>query len=65
MGVTATISYTIQGLPDEVITFNLTGTDIADMERQMRSKKEVLDNERKVDPQNSHIRFEPNSIRIT
>jgi hypothetical protein len=65
MTATATITYTAEGSPDSSMTFILTGRDIEEIQNKLRIKKNELDEQFEMDPQKSHIRMDPASIKLT
>jgi hypothetical protein len=58
MTTTAKVTYTAQGFPDTVMTFDLTGIDIESIKKELPHKKKELDSKFNVDPQKSSIRMD-------
>jgi hypothetical protein len=56
MTTTVKVTYTAQGSPDTIMTFDLTGIDI-------ESIKKELDSKFNVDPQKSTIRMDDTSVK--
>ena len=46
------------GLPDTIMTFDLTGIDIETIKKELPLKKKELDSKFNVDPQKSTIRMD-------
>ena len=63
MTTTVKVTYTAQGSPDTIMTFNLTGIDIESIEEELPLKKKELDSKFNVDPQRSAIRIDDSSTR--
>jgi len=63
MTTTVKVTYTAQGSPDTIMTFNLTGIDIESIEKELPLKKKELDSKFNVDPQRSAIRIDDSSTR--
>jgi hypothetical protein len=55
MTTTVKVTYTAQGSPDTVMTFDLTGIDIESIKKELPLKKKELDSKFNVDPQKSSI----------
>jgi hypothetical protein len=58
MTTTVKVTYTAQGSPDTVMTFDLTGIDIESIKKELPLKKKELDSKFNVDPQKSSIRMD-------
>ena len=58
MTTTVKVTYTAQGSPDTVMTFDFTGIDIESIKKELPLKKEELDSKFNVDPQESIIRMD-------
>jgi hypothetical protein len=65
MTITVKVTYTAQGSPDTVMTFDLTGIDIESIKKELPLKKNELDSKFNIDPQKSSIRMHDTSIRET
>jgi hypothetical protein len=65
MTTTVKVTYTAQGSPNTVMTFDLTGIDIESIRRELPLKKKELDSKFNVDPQKSTIKMDDNSISET
>jgi hypothetical protein len=63
MTTTAKVTYTAQGFPDTVMTFDLTGINIESIKQELPLKKKELDSKFNVDPQKSTIRMDDTSIK--
>jgi 2',3'-cyclic-nucleotide 2'-phosphodiesterase (5'-nucleotidase family) len=63
MTISVKVTYTAQGFPDTVMTFDLTGIDIESIKKELSSKKKELDSKFNVDPQKSTIRMDDTSIK--
>ena len=63
MTTTVKVTYTAEGSPDTVMTFDLTATDIESIKKELPLKKKGLDSKFDVDPQKSNIRMDDSSIR--
>jgi hypothetical protein len=63
MTTTVKVTYTTQGSPDTVMTFDLTGVDIESIREELPLKKQELDSKFNVDPQKSSIRIDDTSIK--
>jgi molybdopterin synthase catalytic subunit len=63
MTTTVKVTYTAEGSPDTVMTFDLTAIDIESIKKELPLKKKELDSKFDVDPQNSNIRMDDTSIR--
>ncbi len=58
MTTTVKVTYTAQGSPDTIMTFDLTGIDIESIKKELPQKKKELDSKFNVDPQKSSIRMD-------
>jgi len=63
MTTTVKVTYTAEGSPNTVMTFDLTATDIESIKKELPLKKKELDYKFDVDPQKSNIRMDDTSIR--
>ena len=63
MTTTVKVTYTAQGSPDTIMTFDLTGIDIESIKKELPLKKEELDSKFNVDSQKSSIRMDDSSIK--
>jgi hypothetical protein len=63
MTTTLKVTYTAQGFPDTIMTFDLTGIDIESINKELPLKKKELDSKFNVDPQKSTIRMDDTSIK--
>jgi hypothetical protein len=63
MTTTVKVTYTAQGSPDTIMTFDLTGIDIESIKKELPLKKKELDSKFNVDPQMSAIRIDYSSTR--
>jgi hypothetical protein len=63
MTTTVNVTYTAEGSPNTVMTFDLTGVDIESIKQELPRKKKELDSKFNVDPQKSNIRMDDASIR--
>ena len=63
MTTTVKVTYTAEGSPNTVMTFDLTGVDIEGIKQELPQKKKELDSKFNVDPQKSNIRMDDASIR--
>ena len=63
MTTTVKVTYTAQGSPDTIMTFDLTAIDIESIKKELPSKKKELDSKFNVDPQKSSIRIDDTSIK--
>jgi len=63
MTITVKVSYTAQGSPDTIMSFDLTGIDIESIKKELPLKKKELDSKFNVDPQKSSIRMDHSSIK--
>jgi hypothetical protein len=64
MTTTVKVTYTAQGSPDTVMTFDLTGIDIESIKKELPLKKKELDSKFNVDPQkSSNIMDDDTSIK--
>ncbi len=63
MTTTVKVTYTAQGSPDTVMTFDLTAIDIESIKKELPLKKKELDSKFNVDPQKSSIRMDDISIK--
>jgi hypothetical protein len=57
------VTYTAQGSPDTIMTFDLAGIDIESIKEELPLKKKELDSKFNVDPQKSSIRMDESSIK--
>jgi hypothetical protein len=64
MTTTVKVTYTAEGTPDTVMTFDLTGIDIESIKKELPLKKKELDSKFNVDPQKSIIRMEGDDTSI-
>ena len=62
MTTTVKVTYTAEGSPDTVMTFDLTAIDIESIKKELPLKKKELDSKFD-DPQKSNIRMDDTSIR--
>jgi hypothetical protein len=58
MITTVKVTYTAQGFPDTIMTFDFTGMDIESIKKVLPLKKKELDSKFNVDPQKSSIRMD-------
>jgi hypothetical protein len=58
MTTTVKVTYSAQGSPDTIMTFDLTGIDIESIKKELPHKKKELDSKFSVDPQKSTIRMD-------
>ena len=58
MTTTVKVTYTAHGFPDTIMTFDLTGIDIENINKELQSKKKELDSKFNIDPQKSTIRMD-------
>jgi hypothetical protein len=65
MTTTVKVTYTAEGSPNTVMTFDLTGMDIEGIKKELPLKKKELDVKFNVNPQKSSIRMDDTSIRQT
>jgi hypothetical protein len=65
MTTTATITYSAEGSPNTVMTFDLTGMNIESIRKELPLKKNELDAKFDVDPTKSSIKMDDASIRKT
>ena len=63
MTTTVKVTYTAEGSPNTVMSFNLTDVDIESIKQELPRKKKELDSKFNVDPQKSNIRIDDTSIR--
>jgi hypothetical protein len=63
MTTTVKVTYTAEGSPDTVMTFDLTAIDIESIKKELPLKKKELDSKFDDDPQKSNIRMDDTSIR--
>ena len=63
MTTTVKVTYTAEGSPNTVMSFDLTGVDIESIKQELPLKKKELDIKFNVDPQKSNIRIDDTSIR--
>jgi hypothetical protein len=61
--ITVKVTYTAQGSPDTVMTFDLTAIDIESIKKELPLKKKELDSKFNVDPQKSTIRMDDTSVK--
>jgi hypothetical protein len=55
---TVKVTYTAQGSPDTIMTFDLTDIDLESIKKELPQKKKELDSKFNVDPQKSSIRID-------
>ena len=65
MTTTVTITYSAEGSPNTVMTFDLTGMNIESIRKELSLKKNELDAKFGVDPQKRSIKMDDTSIRET
>jgi hypothetical protein len=65
MTTTVRVTYTAEGSPNTVMTFDLTGIDIEGIKKELPLKKKELDTKFDVDPQKSSIKMDDTSTRET
>ena len=58
MTTTVKVTYTAQGFPDTIMTFDFTGIDIENIKNELPLKKKELDSKFNVDPHKSSIRMD-------
>ena len=63
MTTTVKVTYTAEGSPNTVMSFDLTSVDIESIKQELPLKKKELDSKFNVDPQKSNIRIDDTSIR--
>jgi hypothetical protein len=63
MTTTVKVTYTAQGSPDTIMTFDLTGIDVESIKKELPQKKKELDSKFNIDPQKSSIRMDEGSIK--
>jgi hypothetical protein len=63
MTTTVKVTYTTQGSPDTIMTFDLTVIDIESIKKELALKKKELDSKFNVDPQKSNIRMDDTSVK--
>ena len=63
MTTTVKVTYTAEGSPDTVMTFDLTAIDIESIKKELPQKKKELDSKFSVDPQKSTIRMDDTSVK--
>ncbi|MFL6432462.1 MAG: hypothetical protein ACJ71O_01850 [Nitrososphaeraceae archaeon] len=63
MTTTVKVTYTAQGSPDTIMTFDLTVIDIESIKKELALKKKELDLKFNVDPQKSNIRMDDTSVK--
>ncbi|MFL6327850.1 MAG: hypothetical protein ACJ71K_06805 [Nitrososphaeraceae archaeon] len=63
MTTTVKVTYTAQGSPDTIMTFDLTVIDIESIKKELALKKKELDSKFNVDPQKSNIRMDDTSVK--
>ena len=61
--ITLKVTYTAQGSPDTIMSFDLTAIDIESIKKELPLKKKELDSKFNVDPQKSSIRIDDSSIK--
>ena len=64
MTTTVKVTYTAQGSPDTIMTFDLTVIDIESIKKELPQKKKELDSKFNVDPQKSSIRMDDDTSNI-
>jgi hypothetical protein len=64
MTTTVKVTYTAQGFPDTIMTFDLTAIDIDTINEELPLKKKELDSKFNVDPQKSTIRMDDDDASI-
>jgi hypothetical protein len=65
MTTTVRVTYSAEGSPNTVMTFDLTGIDIEGIKKELPLKKKELDTKFDVDPLKSSIKMEDISIGET
>jgi molybdopterin synthase catalytic subunit len=65
MTTTVRVTYSAEGSPHTVMTFDLTGIDIEGIKKELPLKKKELDTKFDVDPRKSSIKMDDISIRET
>jgi len=65
MTTTVTVTYTAEGSPNTVMTFDLTGMNIESIRKELPLKKKELEAKFDVDSQKSNIKMNDASIRET
>jgi hypothetical protein len=65
MTTTVRVTYSAEGSPNTVMTFDLTGIDIEGIKKELPLKKKELDTKFDVDPRKSSIKMDDISIRET
>jgi hypothetical protein len=65
MTTTVRVTYSAEGSPNTVMTFDLTGIDIEGIKKELPLKKKELDTKFDVDPRKSSIKMDNISIRET
>ncbi|HZA06751.1 MAG TPA: hypothetical protein VE619_03520 [Nitrososphaeraceae archaeon] len=65
MTTTVRVTYSAEGSPNTVMTFDLTGIDIEGIKKELPLKKKELDTKFDVDPRKSNIKMDDISIRET
>jgi hypothetical protein len=65
MTTTVRVTYSAEGSPNTVMSFDLTGIDIEGIKKELPLKKKELDTKFDVDPQKSSIKMDDTSIRET
>ena len=65
MTTTVTITYSAEGSPNTVMTFDLTGMNIESIRKELPLKKKELDAKFDVDPTKSSIKMDDTSIKET
>ena len=65
MTTTVTITYSAEGSPNTVMTFDLTSMNIESIRKELPLKKTELDLKFNVDPQKSSIKIDEASVRET
>jgi uncharacterized protein YajQ (UPF0234 family) len=61
MTTTVKVTYTAQGSPDTIITFDLTGIDLESIKKELPQKKKELDSKFDIDPHKSSIEIDNNN----
>jgi molybdopterin synthase catalytic subunit len=65
MTTTVRVTYSAEGSPNTVMTFDLTGINIEAIKKELPLKKKELDTKFDVDPRKSSIKMDDISIRET
>jgi molybdopterin synthase catalytic subunit len=63
MTTTVRVTYSAEGSPNTVMTFDLTGINIEAIKKELPLKKKELDTKFDVDPRKSSIKMDDISIR--